>query len=95
MRARFVLGLDAVGIDAGIVAAAFASGHLTLGYAEFGVDACRVLIKRSPNWVTRSIPYIVLERMYVAFGLPRPQRTSAYGKMGASSRSCRCSSVPE
>ena len=74
LRARFVLGLGAMGIDAGIVAAAFASGHLTLGYAEFGGRR----LPRSDQTFAElgdeiGIPYIVLERMYVAFGLPRPQ----------------------
>src|SRR5436190_12602783 len=74
LRARFVLGLDAMGIDATAVAAAFASGHLTLGYAEFGG-------RRPPRSEQTfaelgdeiGIPYVLLERMYVAFGLPRPQ----------------------
>jgi hypothetical protein len=35
LRARFVLGLDAMGIDAN-VADALASGDLTLGYVEIG-----------------------------------------------------------
>jgi DNA-binding transcriptional MerR regulator len=42
LRARFVLGLDAMGIDASAVAAALASGHLTLGYAEFGSTSAAV-----------------------------------------------------
>jgi adenylate cyclase len=74
LRARFVLGLDSIGIDAGAVAAAFASGHLTLGYAEFGGRRP----PRSEQTFAQlgdeiSIPYVLLERMYVAFGLPRPQ----------------------
>jgi DNA-binding transcriptional MerR regulator len=36
LRARFVLGLDAMGIDANAVADALASGDLTLGYVEIG-----------------------------------------------------------
>ena len=36
LRARFVLGLDAIGIDANAVADALASGDLTLGYVEIG-----------------------------------------------------------
>jgi hypothetical protein len=38
LRARFVLGLDAMGIDANAVADALASGDLTLGYVEIGGD---------------------------------------------------------
>src|SRR3954447_2399553 len=74
LRARFVLGLDAKGMDAVAVAAAFASGHLTLGYAEFGGRRP----PRSDQTFAQlgdeiGIPYVLLERMYVAFGLPRPQ----------------------
>ena len=73
LRARFVLGLDAMGIDANAVADALASGDLTLGYVEIG--------GRRPPRSTRTfaelsdeidIPFVMLERLYVAFGLPRP-----------------------
>ena len=73
LRARFVLGLDAMGIDANAVADALASGDLTLGYAEIGA--------RRPPRSNRTfaelsdeidIPFVSLERLYVAFGLPRP-----------------------
>jgi adenylate cyclase len=73
LRARFVLGLDAMGIDARAVADALASGDLTLGYVEIG--------GRRPPRSTRTfaelsdeidIPFATLERIYVAFGLPRP-----------------------
>jgi DNA-binding transcriptional MerR regulator len=36
LRARFVLGLDSLGVDAKAIADALASGDLTLGYVEFG-----------------------------------------------------------
>ena len=73
LRARFVLGLDAMGIDANAVADALASGDLTLGYVEIG--------GRRPPRSERTfaelsdeidIPFVTLERIYVAFGLPRP-----------------------
>ena len=73
LRARFVLGLEAIGIDANAVADGVASGDLTLGYVEFG--------GRRPPRSDQSfeglseeigIPYPMLERLYVAFGLPRP-----------------------
>ena len=73
LRARFVLGLDAMGIDARAVADALASGDLTLGYVEIG--------GRRPPRSDRTfaelsneidIPFVTLERLYVAFGLPRP-----------------------
>jgi adenylate cyclase len=73
LRARFVLGLDAMGIDANAVADALASGDLTLGYVEIG--------GRRPPRSDRTfadlsdeigIPFVILERLYVAFGLPRP-----------------------
>ena len=73
LRARFVLGLDAMGIDANAVADALASGDLTLGYVEIG--------GRRPPRSNRTfaelsdeidISFVTLERIYVAFGLPRP-----------------------
>jgi adenylate cyclase len=73
LRARFVVGLDAIGIDANAVADALASGDLTLGYVEIG--------GRRPPRSNRTfaelsdeidIPFVTLERIYVAFGLPRP-----------------------
>ena len=73
LRARFVLGLDAIGVDANAVADGLASGDLTLGYVEFGG-------RRPPRSDQTfeelseeiGIPYPMLERLYVAFGLPRP-----------------------
>jgi adenylate cyclase len=73
LPARFVLGLDAMGIDANAVADALASGDLTLGYVEIG--------GRRPPRSNRTfaelsdeidIPFVTIERIYVAFGLPRP-----------------------
>jgi adenylate cyclase len=73
LRARVVFGLDAMGIDAAAVAEALASGDLTLGYLEAG--------GRRPPRSDRTfeqlseeidIPFPMLERLYVAFGLPRP-----------------------
>ena len=73
LRARFVLGLDAIGVDANAVADGVASGDLTLGYVEFGGRRP----PRSDQTFAElgdeiGIPYPVLERLYVAFGLPRP-----------------------
>jgi len=73
LRARFVLGLDVLGIDENAVADAIASGDLTLGYVEIGG-------RRPPRSETTfaelsdeiGIPFVTLERIYVAFGLPRP-----------------------
>jgi adenylate cyclase len=69
-----VLDLDRMGIDEAAVAAALASGDLTLGYVEMG--------GRRPPRSDRTfeefgeevgIPYPTLERLYVAFGLSRPE----------------------
>jgi adenylate cyclase len=74
LRARVVLDLDRMGIDEAAVAAALASGDLTLGYVEMG--------GRRPPRSDRTfeefgeevgIPYPTLERLYVAFGLSRPE----------------------
>jgi adenylate cyclase len=74
LRARFVLGLDAMGIDADAVGDALASGDLTLGYVEFGgrrpPRSDRTFAELSEEI---GIPYLLLERLYVAFGLPRPE----------------------
>jgi adenylate cyclase len=70
---RFVLGLDAMGIDANAVADALASGDLTLGYVEIGgrrpPRSNRIFAELSDEI---DIPFAMLERIYVAFGLPRP-----------------------
>ena len=73
LRARVVLDLAAMGIDAEAVAEALASGDLSLGYVEIG--------GRRPPRSDRTfadlsneigVPFPMLERIYVAFGLPRP-----------------------
>jgi adenylate cyclase len=73
LRARFVLGLDAMGIDANAVADALASGDLTLGYVEIGgrrpPRSDRTFAELSDEI---GVPFLMLERIYVAFGLPRP-----------------------
>ncbi len=73
LRARFVLGLDAIGVDARAVADALASGDLTLGYVEFGG---RRPPRSDKTFVQLSeeidISFAMLERLYVAFGLSRP-----------------------
>ena len=73
LRARVVLDLDAMGIDADAIAHALASGDLSLGYVEIG--------GRRPPRSDRTfaalseeidLPFATLERIFVAFGLPRP-----------------------
>jgi adenylate cyclase len=73
LRARFVLGLEDTGIDADAVAEAIASGDLTLGYVEFGgrkPPRSQLTFDQLSGEV--GIPLHLLERLYVAFGLPRP-----------------------
>jgi adenylate cyclase len=73
LRARFVLGLGAIGIDANAVADALASGDLTLGYVEAGgrrhPRSDRTFAQLSEEV---DIPFPMLARIYVAFGLSRP-----------------------
>ncbi len=73
LRARFVLGLDRLGIDAAAIAKAVDSGDLTLGYIEAGgrrpPHSDRTFAQLSDDI---GIPCLTLERIYVAFGLPRP-----------------------
>ena len=73
LRARVVLDLDAMGIDAEAVADALASGDLSLGYVEIGgrrpPRSDRTFADLSEE-IGIGLP--MLERIYVAFGLPRP-----------------------
>lgn len=73
LRARFVLGLDAIGVDEKDVAAALATGDLTLGYVEAGgrrpPRSDRTFAQLSEEI---DVPLSMLERLYVAFGLSRP-----------------------
>jgi adenylate cyclase len=73
LRARFVLSLDVLGIDEHAVADALASGDLTLGYVEIGgrrpPRSDRTFAEVSEEL---GIAFVTLERIYVAFGLPRP-----------------------
>src|SRR5438093_7933016 len=75
LRARVVLDLDAMGIDADAVAQALATGDLSLGYVEIGgrrpPRSDRTFAELSDEI---EIPFETLERIYVAFGLPRPTR---------------------
>ncbi len=73
LRARVVLDLAGMGIDAAAIAVALAAGDLSLGYAEAG--------GRRPPRSDRTfealgeeigVPFATLERIFVAFGLPRP-----------------------
>jgi adenylate cyclase len=73
MRARAVRHLAGLGIDADAVAAALASGHLTLGYLE---SSSRRQPRSDRTFAEvaeqMGVPFASLERTYVAFGLPRP-----------------------
>jgi adenylate cyclase len=73
MRARVVNELDRKGIDATALAAALRSGDLTLGYLE---SAGRRFPRSDETFVELSsgmgISFETLQRLYVAFGLPRP-----------------------
>jgi len=73
LRTRFVLGLDAIGVDEKAIAEAVASGDLTLGYVEAGgrrpPRSDRTFAQLSDEI---DIPFPMLERIYVAFGLSRP-----------------------
>lgn len=73
LRARVVVDLDAMGIDADAVAEALRTGNLSLGYVEIGgrrpPRSDRTFAEVSEDI---DIPFSTLERIYVAFGLPRP-----------------------
>ena len=73
LRARFVIDLDAIGVNEQGIADAVASGDLTLGYVEAGgrrpPRSDRTFAQLSAEI---DIPFPMLERLYVAFGLSRP-----------------------
>jgi adenylate cyclase len=73
LRARVVVDLDAMGIDADAVATALATGDLSLGYLE---SAGRRPPRSDRTFAQLSedmgIAFSTLERLYVSFGLPRP-----------------------
>jgi adenylate cyclase len=75
MRARVIADLEAAGIDVDALATAFASGDLTLGYLE---SAGRRHPRSDRTFAEVSddlgVPFPTLERLYVAFGLVRPDR---------------------
>lgn len=75
MRARVVAHLDAMGIHAEALATALASGHLSLGYLE-SAGRRHPRSDRTFAEVAEEIGVSLasLERIYVAFGLPRPGR---------------------
>jgi adenylate cyclase len=74
MRARVILQLEAKGIDTQALAAALASGHLTLGYLESSgrrfPRADQTIAELSEELGTS---VAALQRFYVACGLPQPQ----------------------
>ena len=73
MRVRVVAHLATLGIEPGALAEALASGHLTLGYLE---SAGRRHPRSERSFAELSaeigVPFATFERLYVAFGLPRP-----------------------
>jgi adenylate cyclase len=75
MRTRAVAYLETLGIDAEDLGRAVASGHLSLGYLE---TAGRVHPRAQTTHAQLSeqigLPFESLERIYVAFGLGRPER---------------------
>ena len=75
MRVRVVVELEAKGMDAAALGAAVASGHLTLGYLE---SAGRRFPRSGQTFAQLSedirISLETLQALYVALGLPRPQR---------------------
>lgn len=74
MRTRVVNQLDAMGMETEILARAIASGHLTLGYLE---SAGRRQPRSDRTFVEVGeeigVPFPTLERIFIAFGLPRPE----------------------
>lgn len=75
LRVRAVGELQAIGADPEGIAKALASGHLSLGYME-SIGRRHPRSEHTFAQVADEIgvPFETLERVYVAFGLPRPNR---------------------
>jgi adenylate cyclase len=73
-RARVVLHLETMGIEPSALAKAVHSGHLRLGYFE-SAGRRHPRADRTFRAIAEEIgiPFEGLERIYVAFGLPRPE----------------------
>jgi adenylate cyclase len=74
VRTRVIVDLAALGIEAEALAKALVSGHLTLGYLE-SAGRRHPRSDRTFNEVAEQIgvSFEALERLCVAFGLPRPE----------------------
>jgi adenylate cyclase len=74
VRVRVIVELEAKGMNAAALGASVASKHLTLGYLE---SAGRRFPRSDRTFAQLSaeigIPMDTLQRLYVAFGLPRPK----------------------
>lgn len=78
MRVRVVGQLDSAGIGAEALAQALASGHLTLGYLEStGRRHPRSELTFTDFAADVGVPFATVERIYLAFGLPRPDPSEA------------------
>jgi adenylate cyclase len=73
MRARVLVELVRLGIEAEALATALASGHLTLGYLE-SAGRRHPRLDRTFSEVAEQlgVPFPTLAAIYEAFGLPRP-----------------------
>jgi adenylate cyclase len=73
MRVRVVGQLESIGIEVEALAAALASGHLTLGYLE---SAGRRYPRSDRTFAEAAeqigVGFPTIDRVYVAFGIPRP-----------------------
>ena len=73
MRTRMVAYLRTMGIEAGEIGRALGSGHLTLGYLEAaGRQHPRSGRTHAEMSEEMGLPFDVLQRLYVAFGLRSP-----------------------
>lgn len=76
MRARVAALLEATGIEPEALARGLQTGHLTLGYLESAGrrhPRSDVTFARLADEI--GMPFAALDRLYVAFGLPRPTPT--------------------
>ncbi len=75
VRARVVANLAAIGIEPEALSKGLESGHLTLGYLESAGRRHPRSDRTFAEFAERiGVPFSTLERVLVAFGLPRPGR---------------------
>lgn len=73
LRVRAVTGLEDAGVEPEQIAAAMAGGELSFGYLDYVMQPPPVIDRTYAEAAADlGIPFDVVERLFLAFGLPRP-----------------------